>query len=84
MKIIRTKGIESILPIKINVSKTRWKEIQIRLFSLGCRWIQSGDCVIDSYEQYLFVDTKKYIRYTDDENYFNERKYKEVSEYKLL
>ena len=84
MKIIRTKGIESILPIKISVSKTRWKEVQIQLFSLGCRWSCSGESIVEHYEQYLFVDTKKYIRYTDDENYFNERKYKEISEYKLL
>ena len=84
MKIIRTKGIESILPIKINVSKERWKEVQIQLFSLGCRWSCSGESIVEHYEPYLFVDTKKYISYTDDENHFNERKYKEISEYKLL
>lgn len=84
MKIIRTKEIESILPIKISVSRMRWKEIQIRLFSLGCRWSYSGEYIVEAYEPYLFVDTKKYIRYTDDENYFNEQKYKEISEYKLL
>ena len=84
MKIIRTKGIESILPIKINVSKTRWKEIQIRLFSFGCRWSYSGDCVIDSYEQYLFVDKYKHIRCSSDKNLFDEHAYKEIPEYKLL
>lgn len=84
MKIIRTKGIESILPIKISVSKTRWKEVQIQLFSLGCRWSCSGESIVEHYEPYLFVDKHKYIRHTDDENNFNERKYKEVSEYKLL
>ena len=84
MKIIRTKEIESILPIKINVSRIRWKEIQIRLFSLGCRWSYSGKSIIETYEPYLFVDKYKHIRCSSDKNLFDEHAYKEVSEYKLL
>ena len=84
MKIIRTKEIESILPIKISVSKARWKEIQIRLFSLGCRWSYSGKSIIETYEPYLFVDKYKHIRCSSDKNLFDEHAYKEVSEYKLL
>ena len=84
MKIIRTKGIESILPIKISVSKTRWKEVQIQLFSLGCRWSCSGESIVESYEPYLFIDKHKHIRCSIDKNLFDEHAYKEIPEYKLL
>ena len=84
MKIIRTKGIESILPIKINVSKTRWKEVQIQLFSLGYIWSYSGRSIVESYEPYLFIDKHKHIRCSSDKNLFDEHAYKEIPEYKLL
>ena len=84
MKIIRTKEIESILPIKINVSRTRWKEIQIRLFSLGCRWSYSGKSIIETYEPYLFVDKHKHIRCSIDKDLFDGHVYKEMLEHKLL
>ena len=84
MKIIKTKGIDSILPIKINVSKTRWKETQIELFSLGCRWSYSGRSIVESYEPYLFIDKHKHIRCSSDKNLFDEHAYKEIPEYKLL
>lgn len=84
MKIIRTKEIESILPIKINVSRTRWKEIQIRLFSLECRWSYSGKSIIETYEPYLFVDKHKYIRCSIDKDLFDGHVYKEILEHKLL
>ena len=84
MKIIKTKGIDSILPIKINVSKTRWKETQIGLFSLGCRWSYIVSSIVESYEPYLFIDKHKHIRCSSDKNLFDEHAYKEIPEYKLL
>ena len=84
MKIIRTKGIESILPIKISVSKTRWKEVQIQLFSLGCRWGYTGRFIVETYEQYLFIDKHKHIRCSASKDIFDCHVYKEISEYKLL
>ena len=71
MKIIKTKKIESILPIKISVSKARWKEIQIRLFSLGCRWSYSGEYIVEAYEPYLFIDKHKYIRCSTNKDIFD-------------
>ena len=84
MKIIRTKEIESILPIKINVSKARWKEIQIRLFSLGCRWSYNGEYIVEAYEPYLFIDKHKHIRCSASKDIFDWHVYKEISEHKLL
>ena len=84
MKIIKTKGIESILPIKINVSKARWKEIQIGLFSLGCRWSYSGRSIVESYEPYLFIDKHKHIRCSTSKDIFDCHVYKEMLEHKLL
>ena len=84
MKIIRTKGIESILPIKISVSQARWKEVQIQLFSFGCIWSYSGRFIVESYEPYLFVDKHKHIRCSTDKDIFDCHVYKEIPEYKLL
>ena len=84
MKIIRTKGIESILPIKISVSKTRWKEVQIQLFSLGCRWDYTGRFIVETYEPYLFIDKHKHISCSASKDIFDCHVYKEISEYKLL
>ena len=84
MKIIRTKEIESILPIQISVSKARWKEIQIRLFSLGCRWSYSEDYIVEAYEPYLFIDKHKHIRCSASKDIFDFHVYKEILEHKLL
>lgn len=84
MKIIRTKEIESILPIKISVSKARWKEIQIRLFSLGCKWSYSGKSIIETYEPYLFVDKNKYIRCSTDKDIFNKHENALIKEEDIL
>ena len=84
MKIIRTKGIESILPIKISVSQARWKEVQIQLFSFGCRWGYTGRFVIETYEPYLFIDKHKRIRCSASKDIFDCHVYKEVLEHKLL
>lgn len=64
--------------------KDKSKEIQLKLFNIGFKWIISNDKEVrkDVYFLFLFKDLR--IAYTNEIKYFSEHKFKEISAEDIL
>ena len=78
----KKEAIEYLNKSKIYVNG-KSKEIQEKLFSLGCKWSTNGETVIYTDKPFLFIDNG-IITCASNMEYFKDHEYKEITSEELL